>query len=259
MKFLKYLFPILLVVLTNCANDEVVKIVSQKSGSIRTNCYLIYGEQSNEGVIIDVAAEVDTLVDLIHKKNIELKYILLTHGHQDHVKGIPALKELFPDAKLCFSKQEYDDLKKYEDWKSIFSKELVEAWSADSIMNDLMTYNYDLIDEPDIFLSDGDVLNIGNFQIKVLATPGHTRGSLTYVMNNDIFSGDLIFYRSDGNMNCTLTSWDDIKKSILKLYEQFPDSAVIHPGHFISSDIRSEKKENRNASYDKLKSLKTKS
>ena len=211
MKNVKYFVVLLFFVqLTISLAQENIVIIGQKSGQLRTNYYLIYGEVSKVGTIIDVAADVDTLIKIIDEQNITLKYILITHCHPDHIKGIPALRQKFPEAKLCFSKQEYDDLQKYEEWEGSFAKELVDAWSAVPVVAKLMDYDYGLIGTLDLYIEDSDALNVGNFKINVLATPGHTHGSLTFVVNNDIFSGVLIFYRSDGNMNCTLTSWDDI-------------------------------------------------
>ncbi|MFC2135869.1 MBL fold metallo-hydrolase [Bacteroidota bacterium] len=257
MKLFKLFNIILLTLLflVNCSYVEEVKMISQKTGPINTNCYLIYGLQSREAALIDVGGNIDTLNSFISDKKLGVKYIFITHCHPDHIKGIPSIRKMYPDAKLCFTRQEYEDMKLYENWETIFDTQLVEAWSADSVMLDLMTYDYDIIGEPDIYVKDNDIFKIGNVELKLLETPGHSRGSITIHIDNYLFCGDLLFYHSDGNMACTLTSMDSIKKSIKRLYDMFPDQTTIYPGHFMSTSIGSEKKENKNASLEQLQNL----
>jgi len=252
--FNSVIFFIFIAILTfiNCSSREDVKIVSQKTGPLRTNCYFIYGPDSKEAALVDVGSTIDTLISFIEDNELTVEYIFVTHCHPDHIKGIPAIRKLYPDAELCFTKQEYDDMEYYEDWESIFSPQLIEAWKSDSVMLDLMTYDYDLLGEPDIYLTDSDIFGLGYNEVKILETPGHSRGSMSLSIGNNLITGDLIFYHSDGNMDCTLSSFDQIKNSFKRLYEEFPDETIIYPGHFRFTSIGDEKMKNRNVSQDKL-------
>jgi glyoxylase-like metal-dependent hydrolase (beta-lactamase superfamily II) len=79
----------LVIFLSGCSQTEEVIIVQQKTGYINTNCYLVYGEKSREAALIDVGGPVDTLLALIKVNKLNLKYVFITHCHQDHVDGLP--------------------------------------------------------------------------------------------------------------------------------------------------------------------------
>jgi glyoxylase-like metal-dependent hydrolase (beta-lactamase superfamily II) len=93
---------------------------------------------------------------------------------------------------------------------------------------------------------------LGLLEIKAIHTPGHSPGEICYYTQNILFSGDVLFYRTVGGVHYQASSMDDLIISVRKLYDVFPDSTLIYPGHGQSSDIGSEKKENENISLENV-------
>jgi len=124
-----------------CTQVSELKIISQKAGPWQTNCYLIYDSISKEAAIIDAGQPVDSLSARIKNNNLKLKYIFITHCHQDHISGVPGLLKRFPDAKLCCTKQEYDDIESYSQWRNLYTADFVNAWGRDSSITTLMDFD----------------------------------------------------------------------------------------------------------------------
>ena len=105
---------------------------------------------------------------------------------------------------------------------------------------------------PDIFVENNQLYKLGTTEIKTLYTPGHSPGEICYYTNNILFSGDVLLYRTVGGIHNQGSSRNDLIKSVRKLYEIFPDSTIIYPGHGQFSNIGSEKRENENISSDNI-------
>jgi hydroxyacylglutathione hydrolase len=121
------------------------------------------------------------------------------------------------------------------------------------VVASLMNFDYTCIVKPDLLLSDNQKLVIGDHQISILKTPGHSRGSLTFCVSNFIFAGDLILYNSTGTLDFFLCSKTDIANSVRRLYESLPDSTIIYSGHGKQSTIGYEKVNNKNVTWYKVK------
>jgi hydroxyacylglutathione hydrolase len=227
-------------------------IISQKSGPFQVNSYLIYDPLTKEAAIIDAGSAVDSLLYKIKEEQLDLRYVFLTHSHQDHITGVNTVLKYYPKAKLCMTMQEYFDYKSYANWRNIFDSESVESWKKDSVICNLMDFNYLTVRRPDIFLPENIEFMLGKIPLKVIRTPGHTYGSITYVTYNCIFPGDLILYNSTGYLDYSLCSKDKLVSSIQKLYNLFNDEVVIYTGHGKSSTIGYEKSNNKNVSATKV-------
>ncbi|MEM4138278.1 MAG: MBL fold metallo-hydrolase, partial [Sulfolobaceae archaeon] len=142
-------------------------------GPLETNCYLLYN--SKEGVVIDAGGiDLESLIEFIEKENIKVKYVLATHGHFDHVMGVRLLKERYNTLFLINEK----DLELLKDAVRIAK---------------LFSISIDNVPEPDAFIKGDDTIEVGNIKIRVIETPGHTMGSLCFLAEDYLFTGDTLF------------------------------------------------------------------
>ena len=220
-------------------------IKQEAKGLIGTNCYLLYDTKSKEAALIDVGGLLDALVKTIDNENLALKYIFATHGHIDHLEGLPEIKKRFPAALICLTRADYDDFLLYQDWcKNNAEKSKVAKFMY--ITPELKQwFEYDLPNfiKPDLFIEDGQVFNLGDIKIQAMLTPGHSRGSISYLVNGNLFSGDLIFINDTGVIDMLGSSQGDFDKTIRMLFEKIPDDTKVYPGHRKSFEFGTGKKE----------------
>ncbi|MBQ8460556.1 MBL fold metallo-hydrolase [bacterium] len=200
-------------------------------GPIDANNYLLTDEDSREAVLIDCSSSRDEFVNSIKDANVTLKYILLTHGHFDHLLGVDKFKKEFC-VETYVSKDDMTQVELAPQMLGIFAGSMTE--DIKSIKN---------------FVSDGDEFKIGNYTIKAISTPGHTRGGMCYLVDNKLFSGDTLFQGSVGR--CDLPEGDlqslisGIKNKIFSL----PENTEVFPGHGAKTTIGYEKKYNEIINY----------
>lgn len=194
-------------------------------GLLAANSYIVYNRAKGQAGVIDPGGNGEKIFSKIKSLNLELKYILLTHGHFDHIDAVGWLKEK-TDAQVAIHK---DDSSCLED----SSKNLSISLGVESIQP-----------QADLLLDHGDIIKIGNIELKVLHTPGHSLGSICFLCDNVVFTGDTLFSgsigRTDfygGNMNQILSS---IKEQLLVL----DDNTVVYPGHGPKTTIGNEKTTN---------------
>ena len=246
-----YILVITLLLQLSCTTVEDFKVKHQVTGPIKTNCYLIYGTESKQAALIDPGGLVDTLVAFIKENELELKYIFVTHGHIDHVFGIPDIKNLFPKVKMCMHKDEYRDLFTQKEWAI---ENYGPGWLAEIKSNPetakFLDFDMKSLGKPDIFVEDNQIFRLGFMEIRTIHCPGHSNGGICYYAGNILFSGDVLFYRTVGRTDTQHGSREDQIKSVRKLYELFPDSTIVYPGHGQFTDIGSEKIENSRITVD---------
>lgn len=231
--------------LAQCAPSERLVVNCEVTGPIETNCYLLYTEKSKEAVLFDVGGPIDTLLSYIAENDLKLKYLFFTHGHPDHVAGLPAIRDRYPEALVCIAKQEYEDMQILKEWTeaNMDPEELAEM-RKDPKGAKLMEFDPATFGEPDIYLEDGQSLRLGNLAIRTILSPGHSRAGTCYHVDNVLLSGDVLFYRSVGRTDLLGGSPEAQVRSVRRLYTLLPDDTKVYPGHGSFTDIGSEKKEN---------------
>jgi len=241
----------LLLLITACTPSDKFVVLHQATGPIQTNCYLLYDEASKEAALFDVGGPIDSLLTYIEENDLTLKYVFATHCHMDHIEGIPVVKEQFPDASVCFNREEYEDLQVFREWfeENMPPEELAEMKQVPGIAK---WFSMDLaaIGEPEIWLEDNQTYWLGRLKIKTILSPGHSRGSMCFVVGDVLFSGDVLFYRRVGTTDLLGGSSEAQVRSVRRLYERLPDQTKVYPGHGQFTDIGSEKSENRDVTTD---------
>ena len=189
-----------------------------------TNCYIVQDEKSKETMVIDPAGDVDKIVEMLDILNANLKYILLTHGHFDHIGGVPEIKEKF-GAKVVISEADSGMLSS--------GKASLAAFCGINQQNT----------SADILVAEGSEIMLGKTKISVIATPGHTKGGVCYLADDCIFTGDTLFFCSCGRTDFPGGSAKEIMQSLKRLSAL--DSALkVYPGHDRFSTIGFEKQNN---------------
>lgn len=190
--------------------------------SIYTNVYVVADEKSKEGIIIDPGGAIDKVYNYIENMQILPKYILLTHCHADHIAGLKALRNYYPNIKIIIYEEERLGL-------------------IDSSINMCEQVGVpDNFIEADIVVKDADIVNFGDLSAKIIYTPGHTKGSMSILINDAVFTGDTLFKRMHGRTDLKTGNENEINDSIKKLLE-LPGNTIIYPGHGAISIIREEK------------------
>ncbi len=205
-----------------------VEIFKFTVGPLFVNSYLITNLKG-EGIVIDPGAEGEKIVNFIKNNNIELKYLINTHGHPDHTGNNWLLKENFPDVKTGIN---YNDL-------PFLDIEKIDLFNFREMLN--IKY----IPSPDFHIDEGDLISLENISIKILHTPGHSPGSVILVLSEKIiFSGDTLFRESIGRTDLPGGNYSEIIKSIREKILKFPDDTDIFPGHGETTFLGHEKENN---------------
>ena len=195
----------------------IIKAV--EAGPIQANCYILMDEETKEIVIMDPGGEAEMLSEEIDNFKGNVKFIILTHGHFDHVG---AVKDLCQKYKVPFyiSAVDYEYVQK--DDSGIFGK---------------------LPNNP-LVIKEGYTISFGKNTIKVLETPGHTKGGLSFVIDDKVFTGDTLFRGSIGRTDFLGGDFDEIINSIKTKLLPLGDDIIVYPGHGPSSTIAFEKRNN---------------
>lgn len=194
-------------------------------GRSSTNCYIVADDATKEAAVIDPAADFDVIKGFINENNLKVKYILLTHGHGDHILALSQMRE-YTKAPVGIHE---DD----------------EAMLSDANLNYSFMFASDAVQEKsDFYLKDGEVLKLGQSEMKILHTPGHTMGSIGILFGKDLMSGDTLFDRGIGRTDLPGGDYESILDSIKTKLFTLPEDLAVHPGHGSSTTIGKEKKNN---------------
>jgi glyoxylase-like metal-dependent hydrolase (beta-lactamase superfamily II) len=190
-------------------------------GELMTNCYIVGDGESV--AVIDPADNAEKIVECVEKEGAKIEAILLTHGHFDHTGALVRLKEI-TNAKVYIHELEEDMLGDNEKNLAFMTGAKREKCKAD------------------VLLSGGEKITFGENTLLVMATPGHSPGSVSYIDKEAVFSGDLIFKGSIGRFD--YGSFSDEMDSVKRLLDSLPDETVICPGHGDMTSVKYEKENN---------------
>lgn len=207
-----------------------MRVISLAVGHLLTNCYIVSCERTREALVIDPGLsinEVENFLKEIMKNSLQVKYIVNTHGHMDHISGNALIKER-TGAKIMIHEYDADMLiNPIENLSGIMGLSITSP-------------------PPDLTLKDGDKIRIGDLEIEVLHTPGHTPGSISLYYRNEgvIFTGDTLFAGSIGRTDFPGSSYRMLIKSIRERLLILPDETIVYPGHGEATTIGRERRWN---------------
>ncbi|MFC2084148.1 MBL fold metallo-hydrolase [Bacteroidota bacterium] len=253
MKIFKVILIFVILLLISCTSTEKINVVHKATGAIDTNCYLIYGEESKEAAIIDVGGQIDTLLNIIEKKDLSLKYFLFTHSHFDHIIEFPNIRDKYPEAKVVMHKLDYRDIFTHKEWaEKNLGDDFINSLLSDPELKKIFDFDPNSFKEPDIYIEENQLLKLGNLNITLIYSPGHSPGSICYHIDNILFSGDVLFYRSVGRTDVQNSNKEDQIKSVRRLYKELSDSTKVYPGHGRFTNIGSEKYQNKKITINEV-------
>lgn len=200
-------------------------------GNMDNNCYILGDDKSRHALLIDAPAEAGTILDVLEEEGYKLKFILLTHSHFDHIGALDALCE------------------------ATGAEVMIHSFEVDGINNPTVNLAlYSGAPSPKTTnvkpLVDKDVVTLGDIDLTVLYTPGHTVGSVCYYTEGMLFSGDTLFLKDVGRCDLPGGDFKIIKQSIKKQLYTLPDDTDVYPGHGRATTIGYEKTHNNYIQQD---------
>lgn len=188
------------------------------AGIYAANCYLVMDEKSKATVVIDPGGDSDDIISALGKMDADVKYILLTHGHIDHVGAVDELREKY-NLPVYINKKD---------------EELIDKG----------TEVFGRLNKPNIDITDSTELILGEQQITCIETPGHTPGGICFLVGESMFTGDTLFAGSIGRTDFTGGNFSTIIKSIKERLLTLKGNIRVYPGHGLDTTIEREKLSN---------------
>jgi hydroxyacylglutathione hydrolase len=196
-------------------------------GLLEVNCYILGDEETKEAVVIDPGGDEDEILDALNHNKFQLKLIIDTHGHFDHVDANQPLKDA-TGARIAIHEAD---------------AQMLAQPSAEAMF---FTGNRVRLSQPDILLKEGDVLTFGPYRLRVLHTPGHTPGGISLVLEDHtyVYVGDLLFAGSIGRTDFPGGSFDALINAVRTKIFPLGDNYTVYPGHGPVTTVGQERKYN---------------
>ena len=197
------------------------------TGYLGTNTYMVINDDTKEAVIIDPADIPANLRAHIAKEGLEIKAILLTHAHFDHITGLDKAIEIYGQMPVYVGKQDLELL-------------------HNEVLNESLTFGKEYTYDGGDAIYDGQVLSVIGCDFKIIHTPGHTPGGVCYYLESEevLFSGDTLFRASVGRTDFRASNHSDLVHSIREKLFALPEDTMVYPGHMGATTIGFEKKHN---------------
>lgn len=207
------------------AQEGNVIIEKLELGPFGSNCFIIGDESSKEGMVIDPGAEADRVLSRVKDLGLEIKLIVLTHGHMDHVGAVREVKEA-TGADIAIHTED------------------AESLQATNPMGMMLRLSLQAPPPPDRLLTDGDSIDIGDRHFLVIHTPGHTLGGICLLGEGVAFTGDTLFNLSIGRSDMPGGDGRQLVEGIVTKLMILPDDTIVYPGHGPDTTIGLERKWN---------------
>ena len=196
-------------------NIEVKKLeIETNMPGLTTNTYIAYDIKSKEAFVIDPAEDAKLISDVINENKLELKYIIYTHCHADHIAAIKELKKIYPDSKILGSKIESENIN---------NSHITQESGFEIKLGEFTT---------DIKVEEDDEIILGKTKFRIILTPGHTSGSMSIYSEEEkiVFTGDTLFVRGYGRTDLPTGDIYELYVSLRKLLD-LPVETKVYPGH----------------------------
>jgi len=199
---------------------------SLEVSSFATNCYIIGSETSRQGIIIDPGDEAERILKEVRDSDLDIKIIVLTHGHSDHTAALKEVKE-GTAAPIAIHAEDVGTLKQ-------------------KLLGVFMGAGFKSPPPPDRLLNDGDVVSVSGLELTVIHTPGHSRGSICLLGDGVLFSGDTLFNGSIGRSDLPGSggNHEQLIESIRNRLLVLDDAIKVYPGHGPDTTIGAERRGN---------------
>lgn len=197
---------------------------SVQVGMLHTNCYLVGSEKTNECVIFDPGAATQKVLDMIEESGMSVKYIIVTHAHFDHLMSAPFVQDA-TGAELLIHKIDAPYITPEHVNRRGYIK---EEYKTPVVARELQ---------------DGDVITVGDIEIKVMNTPGHTKGSCVFMFEDVMVAGDTLFKDACGRWDLPGGSEDDMMESLRRIHDLDGDFRVLS-GHGTPTTLERERNQN---------------
>ena len=205
-----------------------MKLLYVRSGPLRVNSYFLINENTNKAIVIDSGENYKLIKKIEEENSFKINYVLLTHAHFDHAGNVKKLQD--DGAKIYCSKIDSEKLLNDLNLSLDFGRQF-----------DYCNADYKFIDNEELLLND--------IKIKVIATPGHTDGSVTFLIEDMLFTGDTLFLESVGRTDFPTGNKDELIASVKKLFSLEGEYKVF-PGHQEFTTLSHERKYNSFVDYD---------
>ena len=190
---------------------------------IENNNYLIIDKKSGEAALVDCSAYDENIFIEFSKQEATLKYVLLTHGHFDHIGGLNDLPE---NVEVLMHSGDKEWVEQVNDYLPMIGMPQMEVPKINR------------------YIKDQEIIKLGELEIKVIHTPGHTQGGICFYIDGHLFSGDTIFRESVGRCDLPGGNFSQIVESIENKIFTLPSDTIIYPGHGRTTTVGWEKENN---------------
>ncbi|WP_296561377.1 MBL fold metallo-hydrolase [uncultured Acetobacterium sp.] len=202
-----------------------MQVIKKSLGQMGTNCYLVWDEKTLEAAVIDPGFEDQRISDSINENKLKVKYILLTHGHFDHLGGVNQIRKL-TGAKVLIHENDADCL-------------------LDPRRNLSVLAGMSMVLEPaDGYLKETETVSLGELVIRVIHTPGHSKGGICLLAEDQLFAGDTLFNTSIGRTDFADGDLNELLNEIETKLFILDDATTVLPGHGENTTIGYEKMNN---------------
>lgn len=194
-------------------------------GPLLTNCYVVWDDDSGEGVVIDPGEDAEDILSKIDERGVDVKMLIATHCHFDHIAALAPLKRRI-DAELLIHE---GDISFVED-----AKNAARRWG----------FEIEQPPMPDRYMNDGEEIKIGAHALRVLHTPGHSPGSVCLYEKGRVFAGDCLFLEGIGRTDFRMGSFETLSESIRTRLYTLPEDTMVYTGHGACTTIGNERRHN---------------